>query len=296
MESQKIVCFGEILWDNLKEGRRLGGAPLNVCYHLNKLGINSSIVTQIGSDPDGIEILKELKRLGVSDEFCTTSAYKPTSTVNVKVTEPEQISYEIVEDVAWDYIKCTDDIKKLVTNASGLVFGSLIARNEISRHTLFGLIKKSKYRIFDVNLRYPFYSKDLIYSLLEETDLLKLNEDEITIISKWLGSGRGEEINQKITYLQACFPNIKEIILTRGSMGAIYFSDTESIKVDAYPVEVQDTVGSGDAFLAGFVANKINKKPIRTALQQASILSSYIAGQRGGCPEYDLQDLIGLGD
>src|SRR5699024_8415905 len=202
MESQKIVCFGEILWDNLKEGRRLGGAPLNVCYHLNKLGINSSIVTQIGSDPDGIEILNELKRLGVSDEFCAISPYKPTSTVNVKVTEPEQISYEIVEDVAWDYIKCTDDIKKLVTNASGLVFGSLIARNEMSRRTLFGLIKKSNYRIFDVNLRYPFYSKDLICSLLEETDLLKLNEDEIMIISKWLGSGR-EGIKQKITRLQA---------------------------------------------------------------------------------------------
>src|SRR5699024_6471180 len=125
MESQKIVCFGEIRWDNLKEGRRLGGAPLNVCYHLNKLGINSSIVTQIGSDPDGIEILNELKRLGVSDEFCAISPYKPTSTVNVTVTEPEQISYEIIEDDARDYIKCTDDMTTLVTTAPVLLSGSL---------------------------------------------------------------------------------------------------------------------------------------------------------------------------
>lgn len=293
MRGLNIVCFGEILWDNLKEGRRLGGAPLNVCYHLNKLGINSTIVTQIGSDPDGMDILKELKRLNINNGFCAINRSKPTSTVDVVVGNLNDISYKIVEDVAWDYIECTPEIERLAAHASALVFGSLITRNELSRQTLFQLIKRSSFRVFDVNLRPPFYSKDMICSLLSMTDLLKLNEEEMWIISDWLASPTGD-IDEQIGHLQTHFPNIKEIILTRGGLGAVYFSNTEQIRVSAYPVEIKDTVGSGDAFLAGFLASKMKGRPTQTALQQAGILSSYVAGQRGACPAYELQDLRAL--
>jgi len=294
MKGENIVCFGEILWDNLKEGRRLGGAPLNVCYHLNKLGVNSTIVTQVGSDPNGMDILKELKTLGIDSRYCTVNGTKPTSTVEVVVGEQGDIRYDIVEDVAWDDIVCTPHVEHLVADSDALVFGSLVTRSAISRETLFQLIKKSKFRVFDVNLRSPFYTKELICSLLEMANLLKLNEEEMVIISDWLAFPQ-ETLHEQMEHMQRCFPNIQEIILTRGSQGAIYFSDTERLKVKAHPVRVQDTVGSGDAFLAAFLAYKMKGTSIQTALQQASVLSSFVASQSGACPIYDPKDLLTIG-
>jgi len=294
MSDLNIICFGEILWDNLKEGKRLGGAPLNVCYHLNKLGVNSRIISQIGADRDGMEILQELKARGIDSEHCAVSHTKPTSTVEVVVGKQGDIWYDIVENVAWDDIVCTPQVEHLVADSDALVFGSLITRSAISRETLFQLLKKSKFRVFDVNLRSPFYTKELICSLLELTDLLKLNEDEMGIISDWLAFPQ-ETMHEQMEHMQRCFPNIQEIILTRGSQGAIYFSNTEQIRVDAHPVKIKDTVGSGDAFLSAFLAHKMKGTSIQAALQHASILSAYVASKSGACPIYDPKDLLTIG-
>lgn len=293
IEKPHVVCFGEILWDNLKDGRRLGGAPLNVCYHLNKLGIGSTIVAQIGSDKDGADILTALRKLGIDNAYCSIRADKPTSTVEVVLGANHEVRYDIIEDVAWDYIETTPGIEQLAAEAAAFVFGSLIARSPVSRNTLFRLIEKSRFRVFDVNLRHPYYSKDLVCSLLKHTNLLKLNGSELDIISRWMGVYR-EDNDAQIASLQQHFPGIGEIILTLGAEGAVYYTRTLRLSVAAQPVEIKDTVGSGDAFLAGFLAHKMKGHPPEFALQAASMLSAFVAGKQGACPEYHGEDVVNI--
>lgn len=290
MKELEVLCFGEVLWDNLKDGRKLGGAPLNVCYHLTKMGIGSRIITQIGNDPDGRAILKELNHLGINVDTCWISDSKATSTVEVHLGENDEVTYEILQDVAWDHILYTPELGTLVRGAKALVFGSLVARSKTSRDTLFRLIRKSDFRVFDVNLRRPFYSKELIISLLQYTDLLKLNQEELYKISQWLRETRNDK-QDGIGIIQKKFPNIKEILLTRGHKGAVYIRGNETIKIPAYEVRVKDTVGSGDSFLAAFIAQKLNNKSVASALQQASFLSAFIASNNGACPDYNMKDL-----
>ena len=290
MIEKYVVCFGEILWDNLDTGKRLGGAPLNVCYHLNKLGVDGKIVAQIGADEDGRAILQELKHLKIDSSFCSITASKPTSTVEVLLGDNQDIRYEILEDVAWDYIESSPAIEELVDGASALVFGSLIARNTVSRKTLFRLVQRSTFNVFDVNLREPYFTKELILDLLKVTHLLKLNAEELNVISQWLGAGQLES-NRQVLHLQQHFPSIQEIILTLGAEGARYYAGEQRVTVEAKTVDIKDTVGSGDAFLAGFLAHKIKGSPIHRALQAGSSLSSFVASRQGACPEYELGEL-----
>ena len=290
MKEISVICFGEILWDNIQEGRRLGGAPLNVCYHLKKMNINSKIISAIGNDPDGRELLNELKKLGINSIFCQVSDVAPTSQVHVNVKEDHSVAYEIVENVAWDYIRSDKDLENLVAASDALVFGSLVTRSEISRNTLFTLIEKSRRRVFDVNLRVPFYDKDTIMGLMAKTHLLKLNVDELDIIMDWFGVKSSAELIQ-LESIQHRFPEVDTIILTKGADGATYYSNGDHLSVQAMKVNVQDTVGSGDAFLAAFLAARLQNSSIPEALEQANVLSGFIASQPGACPEYKIQDL-----
>lgn len=291
MNASKIVCFGEILWDNLKDGRRLGGAPLNVCYHLRKMGISSTIITQIGDDQDGKDILAELAKLHIDTTFCSVTPHRPTSTVEVHISEDHQVAYTIVENVAWDEIECTPAIKHAVAEADAFVFGSLITRSHTSRQTLFTLLEESRYRVFDVNLRTPYYRWEIIRQLLQKTNLLKLNEEELEIIMEWLAV-KGGDFQQQLETLQNQFPSIDTILLTRGAKGARCFSQAQHYSIEAMKVTVKDTVGSGDAFLAAFLAGKLSGQPIQQALEQASLLSGFIAAHDGACPPYEKQDLL----
>lgn len=290
MKHTSVVCFGEILWDNLKEGRRLGGAPLNVCYHLTKSGIESRIISQVGNDQNGKDIIGELYKLGVSATYCNISDKKPTSTVEVQM-EGEQIRYEIVEDVAWDFIEWNTAAEQLVKGAAALVFGSLATRSAVSRKTLFRLMEVSRFRVFDMNLRAPFYQQDEIFLLLEQANLLKLNEEELTIIMQWLGEQPTNKQDQ-LKSIQQRFSNISEIILTLGAEGSVYYSAQHYIEMKAHKVQVRDTVGSGDSFLAAFLANKLKGNSVPESLESASLLSGYIATRNGACPVYNEQDLI----
>lgn len=291
MQNKKVVCFGEILWDNLIEGRRLGGAPLNVCYHLMKMGISSTIITQVGNDQNGKQILAELDLLQIDKTYCHTSIELPTSTVEVHLSGNGNINYEIVENVAWDEISITPEIESLVKESNAFVFGSLITRSDVSRKSLYRLIENSRYRVFDVNLRTPYYDKSIICSLLEKTNLLKLNDEELIIISKWLGVTNNEDLLQ-MENIQDNYPNIEGIILTKGAEGAIYYAKGIQSSVKALKVNVKDTVGSGDSFLAAFLSAKLKGLSIEYALQSASLLSGFIASQPGACPGYKLSDLV----
>src|SRR5690606_33640852 len=154
--------------------------------YLSKMGIESRIVSQVGNDKDGNAILSELERLGISSELCTRTDRAPTSTVKVVHDDAGDVSYDIVDDIAWDYINYSEALEEVVKTADMTVFGSLVGRHKTSRDTLLKLLAHSKLKVFDVNLRPPFYDKDYIFFLLQMTDLLKLNMDELYQIGHWM--------------------------------------------------------------------------------------------------------------
>lgn len=291
IKNKKVICFGEVLWDNLLEGRRIGGAPLNVCYHLSKHGVPSKIISQIGDDENGKEITKELDRLGVDYQYCFKTPSYPTSTVKVHVLANTKVEYEIIEQVAWDYIPYTEEMGEVIKGSTAFVYGSLAARNRTTRESLFKCIAKAKWPIFDVNLRAPFYNKQLILEMISGCRTLKINDDELIIVAKWLDDDSTDEA-QYIDTLFERFRKVEEIILTKGAKGASYYSRKEAIHVDAIKIVVSDTVGSGDSFLAAFIANKIQGHSLTHCMKEAVALSAFIATVPGACPAYETEDIL----
>lgn len=292
MGNLDVVCFGEVLWDQIGEERRVGGAPMNVCYHLSKLGIPTSMVSQIGADGDGSRMLEELGRLGIDVGNCTISKIWPTSVVKVGLEGTDKVVYEIVEDVAWDHIEYTPELQSLVQESKILIYGSLAARSRTTQATLFELLALGTFNVFDVNLRSPFYTEELVLSLLGHADVLKLNEEELRQIAIWL-MGDYREMGAAIESLQKTFPRIKEIILTCGGDGAYHISGNSWKRILPYRVLVTDTIGSGDAFLAAFIGLKIRGENLSNGLQKASMLSAFVATCKGACPDYSWEELEG---
>lgn len=284
-----VICFGEVLWDNLPSGRKPGGAPMNVAYHLQKLGISSSLVSRVGNDDNGTSLLEILKKLDLSTEYCQIDGFNKTSTVEVNITSNNEVEYEIVFPVAWDFIALDPRISALTSKANAIVFGSLAGRNEMSRSTLHTLLDSAKYRVFDVNLRAPYYSESYMHILLGKTDLLKLNYLELGKIVGWYKEDCKEE-KEKVQFLQDKF-DIKEIIVTKGSDGASFYAGSDVYHQSAYKIIVKDTVGSGDSFLAAFLSSRLKNHGIEESLTFAAALSAFITTHAGACPPYQISDV-----
>lgn len=293
MRSKKtasVICFGEVLWDVFPKGRKPGGAPLNVAYHLNRLGINSKIISRVGRDELGTNLLELMDRWEIPSTMCQVDKQYATGKVMPKMDRNYDMTYEILFPVAWDYIQWDDRHASEVKQADALVFGSLIMRNEVSCQTLLQLLPLAKYRVFDVNLREPFYSADMVLNILEKTELLKLNQYELDVICSWISPDVKKETD-KIDLLRNNY-QIAEILLTRGSQGASYYTGGKKYDSAAYEVDVADTVGSGDAFLAAFLARKLaGGTTIDRQLSFASALGAFVASSHGACPEYSPADL-----
>lgn len=286
---KKIVCYGEILWDILPNGLNPAGATLNVAYHLKKMGIQSYIISRVGHDILGEELLKILKKWGIDYTFCIVDNNFPTGKVIAKIdTLLQEVSYEIIEPVAWDFIVVEKEHSKIIKNTDGLVFQSLSARNEISRKTLYTLLEYSSYKIFDVNLRPPFYSEHIIKELLEKSDLVKMSISELSEIISWLKSGTLSE-EEAVCFLKECF-NLKEILITKGNHGASYYGIDDLCEKYVIPINIKNTIGSGDAFFAGFLAKKINGDSSEEAMDQAITLGALVASKEGSCPNYDSKE------
>jgi len=286
---KRVVCFGEVLWDVLLDGRKPGGAPMNVAYHLNKLGIQGDVISRVGNDVAGKELLHMLSKIGLSTRYIQRDEVHKTSEVLARMDNKQEMHYEIVKPVAWDFIVYDEVLKKLVETADVLVFGSLVARNEVARHTLYELIDRAKFRLFDVNLREPHYTRETIEYLLRKADAVKLNNHELAIIGRWMGlqdNGGGEIV--------ACLQQnygLQEVIITKGADGASYYTLDSRYDYSAYPVKVKDTIGSGDSFLAAFLAQKLLGKSIADILDFASALGAYVTAQAGANPAYEQTDL-----
>lgn len=281
-----VVCYGETLWDNMPDQRRVGGAPLNVCYHLIKNGTPSQIVSQVGDDTDGQELTKAMELMGVDTSCVRATRQYPTSRVEVTILEDGSADYEIVEHVAWDHIDVDETVSARIQDADAFVFGSLSARSPLSRKTLFTYLGHTRYAVFDVNLRPPFYSKELILNLVRRCHLLKVNNEELDLLVDWLGMGKSSE-DSKLECVFETFPEISEILLTKGALGARYRSRELDIAAPAPKINPVDTVGSGDSFLAMFLAKKFQGEKIEIALDKAILLSTYVATQSGACPAYN---------
>ena len=284
MPQHKVVCFGEILWDVLPSGAKPGGAPMNVAYHLNNMGLYSAVISTVGKDKWGDDLIQILKGWEITTAYMQTSSQHPTGLVNAHVKENNEVEYDIVFPAAWDFIQANEELIKLVGSSDYFVFGSLAARNEATRNTLHQLLEVANTKVLDINLRPPHFSQQLVKELLSKADILKLNDHEVKLISAWYQ--HADDIEEQINIIQDKF-SIPTILVTCGAKGAIVQHANSFYKHEGFKVKVADTIGSGDAFLAGFLSKYSAGATIDEALIFANKLGSFIATQEGACPTYN---------
>lgn len=281
-----VVGIGEALWDILPEGKKLGGAPANFAYHVSQFGLGSIVVSAIGNDKLGKEILDNLtdKKLNtLIDEV-----HYPTGTVQVELDNNGIPCYDIKENVAWDNIPFTENLKSIAEKTTAVCFGSLAQRNIVSRETInkfLNLIpnKKGIYKIFDINLRQGFYTKDILCHSMEQCNILKINDEELVTVSRLFGYP-GIDLQDKCWILLAKY-NLEMLILTCGVNGSYVFTPGNVSFVETPKVEVADTVGAGDSFTAAFIAALLMKKSVREAHQFAVNVSAFVCTQNGAMPQ-----------
>jgi len=280
--SQKnIVCFGEMLWDMLPTGKMPGGAPMNVAIHLKNLGNNAIIISRVGTDDLGSELIGFVKENGLGTQFIQYGKAHLTGVVKVNMDDKSNVTYKIVKPVAWDYILLENDALEAVKESDCFVFGSLSTRSEQTFDTLKKLLLVAPFKVLDINLRPPYYDKDKIKFLLENTDCLKLNHLELEQVATWfLLSGTAQEI---IVNLSQMF-EISTICVTLGDKGAILFHDNTFFISPGFEVNVVDTIGSGDSFLASFISNYLSKKDLGNALIEACAMGALVATHHGASP------------
>jgi len=288
----KVVSFGAVLWDVLPRGIFLGGAPLNVAAHLSKLGAEVTMVSAVGKDFLGEEALERMKTNQVDTHLVEQHDDLPTGTVKVTLDAKGNASYTIHENVAWDRIVLSKALLESVQKADAIVFGSLDVRSNPNFETLTHMLnEKGPLRIFDVNLRAPYDNLDLVFTLIEKTDILKLNEEELEKISGGTIESSGcESLIEKLVEKTG----VRRICVTLAEKGAIYFNDGRLIKGCATASEVRNTVGAGDAFMAAFIQSVINGNADRNLdfINRCCRLGAYVASQDGAIPDYDPQKIL----
>lgn len=279
---KNIVCFGEVLWDLLPTGKVAGGAPMNVAVHATQFGLNAKMISAVGNDNLGEEIIDFLSKRGLDVSNIQINKDFQTGTVEVAIDSKGSPSYTIIEPVAWDNISFTVEAKHAVMNADAFVFGSLALRNNTSKQTLLQLQKYAKLTVLDINLRKPYFSEDLVNELFELADIVKVNDEELAMICSWYGENSDEQSNA--IFLKNQF-NLKGIIVTRGGNGA-FFIDENNIfsEHSGFKVSVTDTIGSGDSFLASFISKWLQNASAKEALAFACAVGAFVATQKGATP------------
>lgn len=278
-----IVGMGEALWDCLPEGRKLGGAPANFAYHVGQFGWDTVVVSAIGNDPLGDEILDRLADVNLNHKIVRVPY--PTGTVQVTLSGDGIPAYEICENVAWDNIPWSDELEELAKNTKAVCFGSLAQRSAVSRNTILrflGTMAPNTERIYDINLRQSFYSLEVIEESLRRATILKLNDEEIEVVKALLQlTGEPEEVCRELINR---YDSLRMVILTCGAIGSYVFTVDETSYVETPKVTVADTVGAGDSFTATFAANILKGKPVKEAHKIAVAVSAFVCTQNGAMP------------
>ena len=277
--------MGEALWDMLPEGKKIGGAPANFAYHVSQFGFESRVVSAVGDDALGREIIDSFRAKGLKS-LIETVPY-PTGTVHVELDGNGIPRYDIRQGVAWDNIPYTSALEKLATETLAVCFGSLAQRSKVSRDTVNRFLDAlpddgSVLKVFDINLRQGFYSKDILYNSFRKCNILKINDEELEIVSRLLDLPEtGMEERCRLLLEEYA---LKVLILTCGVNGSHVFVPGDASFVGTPQVEVADTVGAGDSFTAAFVSGVLKGLPVREAHRLAVEVSAYVCTQKGAMP------------
>ena len=284
-----ILCIGEVLWDAMPAGLFLGGAPFNVACHLHMLGEDVAFVSRVGDDVLGREVLRRMQMRGMEVELVQVDPAWATGFVEVTLGEAGVPDYVIREPAAWDAIALTDALHERASQARAIIFGSLAQRRETSRRTIRALEATEATRIFDVNLRPPFVDRDIVNASLRLADVIKLNDDELFQIVRWWGLPVATH-RAGAEALAARF-GLETVCITRGAAGAALWKNGAWWEHAGYTVTVKDTVGAGDAFLAGLLHKLLAGEDEEAVLAFACRLGAFVATRSGATPAYEADAL-----
>ncbi|NJN25552.1 MAG: carbohydrate kinase [Cyclobacteriaceae bacterium] len=288
-----VLCFGETLWDIFENEKKPGGAPMNVAVHLSQFGIDSRLISRVGDDVLGDQLLHFLKSKKVNAQLLQRDHQHATGVVNVTLASNGDARYDIVFPSAWDFIEKPAHADQMMDEPFILVFGSLASRHEISRNTLFHLLDKASLTLFDVNFRAPHYTRELVERLLHRSNIAKVNEHEMAIIGQWIGANHDESFENLAKQVAETY-DLLQVIVTLGAKGALVNAGEKVVTHPGFKVKVADTVGSGDSFLAAYLSNLMSGESVEKCLELASATGAYVATQHGAVPEYSQSDVLSV--
>lgn len=286
---KNITCFGEILWDVFPNGEKIGGAPLNVAARLQSFNNNVSVISSVGNDKRGKATLEYLNSHGLNTNCLQIKENLETGVANVTLDQKGSASYEFSFPRAWDEIELTEESKNQVLNSNAFVYGTLVTRNATSRDTLYKLLELAKFKVYDVNLRPPYYSIDVIQHLMNAADFVKFNDDELFEIVKEMGSELAS-LEQNISFISEK-TNTSCICVTKGRHGAVLYLNGQFYYNGGYRVKVVDTVGAGDSFLATLIGKLITQDSPQECLNYACAVGAIVAGSEGANPEINQEKI-----
>lgn len=280
----RCVGLGEVLWDELPAGRQVGGAPANFAYHCAALGADASIVSRVGDDAAGRELLARLRELGLSTAAVELDPRAPTSTVTVALDAAGHAHYTIHEGVAWDSLAGESAAQSAVAAADAVCFGTLAQRTGPARasiHALLRLTRPDALRIFDLNLRQHYYDRDVILASLARASVLKLNETELPVLRE-LFALPADDCGALASLVAR--HRLRAVIYTRGAQGCLVFADGAWGEHPGKTIALADTVGAGDSFTAAFALGLLHRWPLATVVERAIDVSAFVCTQRGATP------------
>ena len=284
MKDKYVVGLGEALWDVLPDGRKLGGAPANFAYHAGQFGLNAIAVSALGEDKLADETIAQLEEKGL--HYCMPRVPYPTGTVQVELDDEGVPTYDIKENVAWDNIPFTPELQAIAENTRAVCWGSLAQRNVVSRQTIYKFLDatpKDCMKIFDINLRQTFYTKEVICESMKRCNVMKINDEELIVIGRMFGYP-GLDIENKCWLILGKY-DLDMLVLTCGVNGSYVFTPGRVSFRKTPVVEVADTVGAGDSFTGSFCASILEGKSVAEAHKLAVEVSAFVWTQPGAMPD-----------
>lgn len=278
----KITCFGEVLWDVFPQHQKIGGAPLNVALRLQSFEHHVAMISSLGNDELGKDLLKYMTDNGLDTSLVQVTNNFKTGQVQVTLNDTGSASYTIDFPAAWDNIQLTAKAIEAVKNSNAFVFGSLATRNEVSRNTLLQLLPHATYKVFDLNLRPPHYTKEILIDLMHKADFIKFNDEELYEACGYLGS-KHHSLEQNMHFVSQK-TNTKHICVTKGNHGAVLLYNGKCYYNSGYFINVVDTVGAGDSFLASLISRLLNKAIPQEAIDFACAVGAMVAQSEGANP------------
>jgi len=283
-----VACIGEILWDCFPDRKVLGGAPLNCGCMAQCMGARALPVSRVGDDPDGRAILQVMRDKRLDTSCVQVDPVHPTGIVRVAVSAQGEPSYTIVENAAYDFLEWQEPLAGPLSRCDAVCFGSLAQRNPAGRAGILRMVDQAKnaLKVFDVNLRQNFFSREILADGLQRAQVVKLNGAELEVLKKLFASDFAGGVRGFMERY-----GIDLMAVTLGSDGCTLYRSGEEIRVPGLEVAVADTVGSGDAFTASLILSCLKRLPPAEIGREANLWGAYVATQRGGTPEIRLDEI-----